>query len=224
MEISIGHRAENVDGANLVVYSHAIDEDNPELAYARGHNIPTVSRAEYLGAMMLEYRSCIGVSGSHGKSTTTAILDTIFAHAGADPTTLSGSDLPTGDPLRIGSPDLFLYEACEYRDSFLRFTPTIAVGLNLELDHTDYFPDIETLRSSFLRAFNRAKELVILSGDDQNFKKIILKITTKVVTFGRSMGNVYRYDISGFREGDFGYQTFGRFCLFKKHEHRLYHS
>ena len=203
IEISIGHKAENINDAHLVVYSHAIDEDNPELVYAEGHNIPTVSRAEYLGAIMLEYRSRIGVSGSHGKSTTTAILDAIFAHAGAGSTTLSGADLPTGDPLRIGSRDLLVYEACEYRDSFLRFTPTVAVGLNLELDHTDYFPDIEALRNSFLRAFNRAVELVILSGDDPNFKKIIPKISTKVITFGRSMGNTYRYDIIGFREGNF---------------------
>ena len=203
MEIFIGHRAENVDGAHLVVYSHAIDEDNPELSYARSHNIPTVSRAEYLGAMMLEYRSRIGVSGSHGKSTTTAILDAIFAHAGAGPTTLSGADLQEGDPLRIGSPDLFIYEACEYRDSFLRFTPTVSIGLNLDLDHTDYFPDISSLRESFLRAFNRAEDFVILSGDDPNFKKIIPKITTKVITFGRSKGNTYRYDISSFREGNF---------------------
>ena len=177
MEIYIGHRAENVYGASLIVYSHAIDEDNPELTYAKGHNIPTVSRAEYLGAMMLEYGSRIGVSGSHGKSTTTAILDAIFVRAAAMPTTLSGADLPTGDPLRIGSSDLLIYEACEYRDSFLR-------------------------------AFTRAKELVILSGDDQNFKKIIPKIATKVVTFGRSMGNIYRYDISGFCEGDFTFDLY----------------
>ena len=203
MEIFIGHRAENVDGAHLVVYSHAIDEDNPELSYARSHNIPTVSRAEYLGAMMLEYKGRIGISGSHGKSTTTAMLDAIFAHSGAMPTTLSGADLPTGDPMRLGSSDILIYEACEYRDSFLRFTPTVAIGLNLELDHTDYFPDMEALRSSFLRAFNRAEDLVILSGDDPNFKKIIPKITTKVITFGRSKGNTYRYDISSFREGNF---------------------
>lgn len=208
IEIFIGHRAENVDGANLVVYSHAIDEDNPELVYARGHNIPTVSRAEYLGAMMLEYKWRIGVSGSHGKSTTTAMLDAIFTHSGAMPTTLSGADLPTGDPMRLGSSDLLIYEACEYRDSFLRFTPTVSIGLNLDLDHTDYFPDIEALRNSFLRAFNRAEDLVILSGDDPNFKKIIPKISTKVITFGRSRGNTYRYDITGFCEGNFSFDLY----------------
>ena len=208
IEISIGHRAENIDGARLVVYSHAIDEDNPELSYARGHNIPTVSRAEYLGAMMLEYKGRIGISGSHGKSTTTAMLDAIFANAGATPTTLSGADLPMGDPLRLGSSDLLIFEACEYRDSFLRFTPTVAIGLNLELDHTDYFSDIEALRSSFLRAFNRAEDLVILSGDDPNFKKIIPKISTKVITFGRSMGNTYRYDVTGFCEGNFAFDLY----------------
>lgn len=208
IQISIGHRAENIDGAHLVVYSHAIGEDNPELTYAKAHNIPTVSRAEYLGALMLEYRSRIGISGSHGKSTTTAMLDAIFAHAGALPTTLSGADLPMGDPLRLGSSDLLIYEACEYRDSFLRFTPTVAIGLNLELDHTDYFPDIEALRNSFLRAFNRAEDLVILSGDDPNFKKIIPKISTKVITFGRSMGNTYRYDVTGFCEGNFAFDLY----------------
>ena len=208
MEIFIGHRSENLSDAGLVVYSHAIDEDNPELIYAREHNIPTVSRAEYLGALMLEYKGRIGVSGSHGKSTTTAMLDAIFAHSGAMPTTLSGADLQEGDPLRIGSSDLLIYEACEYRDSFLRFTPTVSIGLNLELDHTDYFPDIEALRNSFLRAFNRAEDLVILSGDDPNFKKIIPKISTKVITFGRSRGNTYRYDITGFCEGNFAFDLY----------------
>lgn len=208
MEIFIGHRSENLSDAGLVVYSHAIDEDNPELIYAREHNIPTVSRAEYLGAMMLEYKWRIGVSGSHGKSTTTAMLDAIFAHSGAMPTTLSGADLPIGDPMRLGSSDLLIYEACEYRDSFLRFTPTVSIGLNLDLDHTDYFPDIASLRESFLRAFNRAEELVILSGDDPNFKKIIPKISTKVITFGRSKGNTYRYDITGFCEGNFAFDLY----------------
>lgn len=208
IEIFIGHREENVNEAHLVVFSHAIDEDNPELTYAVSHNIPTVSRAEYLGAMMLGYRARIGVSGSHGKSTTTAILDAIFTHAGAMPTTLSGADLTTGDPLRIGSPDLLIYEACEYRDSFLRFTPTVAIGLNLELDHTDYFTDIAALRDSFCRAFCRAENLVILSGDDPNFRKIVSKISTKVITFGRSMGNTYRYDISRFCEGNFAFDLY----------------
>lgn len=207
VEISIGHRAENVNGASIVVFSHAIGEDNPELVMARSLNIPTVSRAEYLGAIMLGYKRRIGVSGSHGKSTTTAILDTIFVRAGR-PTTLSGADLSVGEPIRIGSHDLLIYEACEYRDSFLRFTPTVAVGLNLELDHTDYFPDINALHDSFLRAFNRAEELVILSGDDPNFKKIIPKITRKVVTFGRGRENTYRYDITRFREGNFGFDLY----------------
>lgn len=192
------HDGANVMGSALVVFSHAIDEDNSEIAAAREANIPIANRAEYMGAMMLEYKGRIGVSGSHGKSTTVALLDAIFSSAMTNPTVLSGAELDNGEPCRLGSQGILIYEACEYRDSFLRFSPTVAVALNMELDHTDYFPDIDSLRLSFLKAMNRARDLVVISGDDQNLKKIKPKITPRTLSFGRERENDYRYEITAF--------------------------
>lgn len=209
-KISIGHNAENVSGANLVVYSQAISMDNPEILYSKRADIPVVSRAEYLGAVMLDYKNRIGISGSHGKSTTTAMLDSIFTYAGVNPTVLSGSDLPIGSPFRVGANGVMIYEACEYKDSFLRFTPTISVALNLELDHTDYFADIDALKSSFTKALGRADNFAIVNRDDENLFSIIKDIKTKIITFGSSEGSDYRYSITVFRDGGFDF-TVSRF-------------
>ena len=168
--VSIGHNPDNIRGADLVVYSHAIDDDNPELLAARQADIPTLSRPEYLGALMQKYKRRIGVSGSHGKSTTVAMLDCIFSCAGCNPTTLSGSDLPIGEPMRIGGSGTLIYEACEYKDAFLSFSPWVAVGLNLELDHTDYFADLEAIKTSFAKAIGSAASFAVINGDDPNLK------------------------------------------------------
>ena len=203
-EIFVGHNADNINSADLVVYSHAISFDNTELLEANRRGIPTVSRAEYLGAMMLGYKNRIGVSGSHGKSTTVAMLDAIFTHAKALPTVLSGADLPCGEPLRVGGDGLMIYEACEYKDSFLRFSPTIAIGLNLELDHTDYFNNIEEIKASFKKALGRAG-LALISGDDENLMEIKDNIKTKVITFGGCENNDYRYFITSFKDIGFAF-------------------
>ena len=195
-----GHNAENIEGATLVVYSHAVTCDNPELLYAEEKGIPTASRAEFLGAIMLEYKSRIGVCGTHGKSTVTAMLDAIFASSLREPTTLSGADLQIGEPIRIGKSELLLYEACEYRDSFLHFSPTVAVALNLELDHTDYFPDIKALCSSFRKALSRATEFCVVNYDDEHLFSLIPTIKSRIVTFGQSERADYRYLITAFRD------------------------
>nr|MBE6544858.1 UDP-N-acetylmuramate--L-alanine ligase [Oscillospiraceae bacterium] len=201
--VGIGHRAENVRGASLVVYTHAISPDNPELIEAKKLEIPIVSRAEYMGATMLDYRKRVGVSGSHGKSTTVAMLDLIFSHAGIAPTVLSGADLPIGEPIRLGLNDLMIYEACEYKDSFLKFLPTVSLGLNLELDHTDYFGSVDEIKLSFTKALGKATDLSVISGDDVNLRSILKSLKTRVVTFGFGEENDYRYFITSFRESGF---------------------
>lgn len=209
-DISIGHLPENTEGADLVVYSSAVSDRNPELARAREQGIPAVSRAEYLGALMLDYSGCIGVSGSHGKSTTVAMLDNVFTHARVNPTVLSGAELPTGQPFKIGSRGLLIYEACEYKDSFLKFSPTISIGLNLELDHTDYFESLDQLKRSFTKALGRAKRFALINGDDVNLRSIIPKLRCNIITFGSGEKNDYRYSITSFREGGFDF-TVSRF-------------
>ena len=198
--IVIGHAPELVESATLVVYSHAIADDDPELVRARELEITTISRADYLGAIMLDYTNRIGVSGTHGKSTTTAMLDKIFTVANASPTVISGASLSEGSPLRIGDMSTLIYEACEYKDSFLSFSPTVAIATNLELDHTDYFKDISELRESFRCALSHASDYVVVNYDDVNLAKILPSIKARTVTFGTRKGADYRYSITAFLE------------------------
>ena len=161
-------RPEAITGDMGVVYTAAIPESDPELAAARALGIPCVPRAAYLGGVMLEYPVRVGVSGTHGKSTTTTMLATVFDAAGVDPTVACGAVMPRfGATHRIGGMDSrhFLYEACEYTDSFLSFHPTTAVILNVELDHVDYFHSMEQLYDSFRRSAAEAELLVICADD-----------------------------------------------------------
>ena len=161
------HRAENVSGADAVVYTPAVAQDNPELEAARRAGIPLYLRADILGRIMERYRIRIGFSGSHGKSTSTAMAASVFVRAGKDPTVVCGADMPEyNGTFRIGEGDAFIFEADEYKDAFLRFSPTTAVILNTELDHTDYFPDIEALCRSFSRFAEKADRVVYNADSD----------------------------------------------------------
>ncbi len=149
-----GHAAENIPAdCGLVVYTVAISEDNPEYTEARGRGLPCVSRADYLGALMTDYVRRVGVAGMHGKSTCTSMCAQILLDAEVDPTILSGAAYaPMGGAYRLGdSKEHFLFEACEYMDSFLDFNPTVAILLGAELEHVDYFKDMEQITESFAR-------------------------------------------------------------------------
>ena len=196
--VYIGQERSHVEGADLVIYTHAISDKNPEYLGAMALGIPMLSRAEFLGYIMRDYKSRIGVSGTHGKSTTVAMLDAIFTRATCDPTTLSGAELWDGESMRIGKGELLIYESCEYRDSFLSFIPTVAVALNLELDHTDYFPDITALRHSFARDLSHATSFAIVNYDDEQLLEIIPKLKCNTITFGQGERADWRYIISAF--------------------------
>lgn len=190
--ISIGHRKENADGADLIVYTLAVSDSNPEILRGEELSIPTVSRAEYLGALMEEYKERIGVSGTHGKSTTTAMIDKVFHEAEKEPTTVLGALIPgTAEPIRTGKRDFLIYEACEYKDSFLKFSPTASVFTNLELDHVDYFKDLDSIKESFLRAMD-ATPLVIVNSDDKNLASLSERTKAKCISYGTKEGADYR--------------------------------
>lgn len=159
ISVFIGHREENIDGCDLVVYTGAVGEDNPEISAARKKGVPALSRAEYMGAVMAESRVRIGVSGSHGKSSATAMISHVMLAAGRDPTVMCGADIPEiSGAYRRGGGE-FLFEACEYKDSFLSFYPNIAVILNVDHDHTDYFRTTDDVIASF-------KKFAKISSDD----------------------------------------------------------
>ncbi len=142
----------HVKDCDALIYTVAMPETTPEYAYAKEHGIPLISRADFLGYIMTGYRHRLGISGTHGKSSTTGMVARILSSAGCDPTVFNGAILKeSGSVDMIGGEDFFVFEACEYMDSFLDFNPTSAVLLNLELDHVDYFKSIEQIRDSFAK-------------------------------------------------------------------------
>ena len=150
VKVYIGHSAENVEDAELIVYSAAIAEENPEVIRAREKNIPLASRAEVLGVLMDDFKNSIAICGTHGKTTTTSMVSLILDHAKLDPTILVGGNLAEiGGNVRVGQSEFFVTEACEYRDSFLQLRPRIEVILNIDSDHLDYFKDIDHIVRSF---------------------------------------------------------------------------
>lgn len=171
--VVIGHLPESVEGKDAVVYTAALGMDNPELANAVRLGIPLISRGDFLGYLMGDYETRVGVSGTHGKTTTTSMIAHILIAAGMDPTVANGAILPEiGGAYRIGGKDHFVYEACEYKDSFLSFDPSIAVITNIELDHTDYFPSIEAIIASFKKSIEPSSA-VVANIDSDNVKKAL---------------------------------------------------
>lgn len=178
-----GHSEENVVGADVAVYTAAAHFDNPELSYCLENGIPAVSRAEYLGWLMSAYSCRIGVSGTHGKSTVTSMLTEIYMAAKLDPTVVSGAELESiGGAYRLGGKDYFLFEACEYCDSFLSFCPTVSVVTNLEYDHADYFRDMEQLRESF-RKYIAIGDTSVLNADDPETAALSKSYGGRAVSF-----------------------------------------
>ncbi len=171
--VTVGHLPASVEGKDAVIYTAALGMDNPELARAAQLGIPLISRGEFLGWLMCAYNTRIGVSGTHGKTTTTSMISHLMIEAGYDPTVANGAILPAiGSAYRPGGDDYFVYEACEYKDSFLSFEPSIAVITNIELDHTDYFDSIEAIIASFQKAI-APSHAVVANLDSDHVKQAL---------------------------------------------------
>ena len=141
--VQLGNRPENIGSAQALVYTAACKPDNPELAAAREKGIPTLERSVMLGMLTSLYPELVAVSGTHGKTTTTAMLTQILVEAGRDPSAIIGGKLPLiGGNSRVGASDTMVCEACEYVDSFLQLDPVVSLILNIEADHLDYFKKI----------------------------------------------------------------------------------
>ncbi len=192
-QVFLGHRAKNVEGADLVVYSAAVSMDNPEMAMAAELDIPMVPRSEILGRLMDRYKEGIAISGTHGKTTTTSMIAMILANAGKDPTILVGGNLrEIGGNVRIGHGDYFVTEACEYMDSFLNLRPRTEIILNIESDHLDYFKDIDHIVNSFKTFAQMVPQGGrIIAFDGNPFVKAATDGAENVITFGFSEGSVY---------------------------------
>ncbi len=187
IRITYKHEAENAEACDALVYTAAVDEKNPEIVRAKERGALLVSRAAFLGYLMSDYSNRIGVSGTHGKTTTTALISHILIEAGLDPTVANGAVIPEiGGAYRVGAREHFVYESCEYKDSFLSFDPTVAVVTNIELDHTDYFPSLSAIVESFSKAIEGASA-VVANIDNENVLRAIEPYKGRVI--GISLGN-----------------------------------
>ncbi len=183
-----GQRSENVaDDVDVLIYTAAVKPDNPELVAARNKNIPLLTRAEFLGQMMRNYDVAIGVSGTHGKTTTTSMLSQIMLEADTDPTILVGGIMPTiKGNIRVGHSDKMITEACEYTNSFLSFAPNIGIILNIAADHLDFFKDLDDIRNSFRKYAELIPEdgALIINSDIERLNEITDGLKCKVITVG----------------------------------------
>jgi UDP-N-acetylmuramate--alanine ligase len=187
IKTAIGHFAENVEGADLLVYTAAVKADNPELMAAAEAGIPCIDRASLLGEIMKKYPRSIGVSGTHGKTTTTSMISMIMLEEGLDPTIHVGGELcAIGGTTRIGKSDFFIAEACEYTGSFLKLHPKLEVILNIEFDHADYFRDIDDVKDTFRKYASLVPKdgCIVANADDVNVMEVIGCIDCNKVTYG----------------------------------------
>jgi UDP-N-acetylmuramate--alanine ligase len=188
VRIDVGHRAENVQGADVVVYSSAIDNQNPEIVQARALGVPVISRAEMLAELM-RVKYGIAIAGSHGKTTTTSLVATILRAAGFDPTVVVGGRMAAlGSNARLGAGDLLVAEADESDGSFLRLTPTIAVVTNIDPEHLDFYGSHEALKEAFVQFTEKVPfyGLAVLCLDHPHVQELLPRMGRRHVTYGFS--------------------------------------
>ena len=188
VRIDVGHRAENVIGADVVVYSSAIATENPEVLEARGRGIPVIPRAEMLAELM-RVKYGVAIAGSHGKTTTTSLVATVLRAAGLDPTVVVGGKMAAlGSNARLGAGDLLVAEADESDGSFLRLTPTVAVITNIDPEHLDHYGTHERIKDAFVEFASRVPfyGLAVMCLDHPHVQAILPRIGRRHVTYGMS--------------------------------------
>lgn len=190
--VFMGHKAENIKGAELVVYSAAIKEDNPERAQAVNDNIPCIERSVMLGIVTRRYRRSIAISGTHGKTSTTAMLSQVLIGSGFDPSAIIGGKLPfIGGNSYVGKSDIIVCEACEYVDTFLELNPYMTVILNIDADHLDYFKNLDNIKKSFNKFAKQTSGVLVLNGDDANTMEAVADVNLEKITYGFNDTNDY---------------------------------
>jgi len=187
IDISIGHFAENIEGAGSVIRTAAAREDNIEIHTARERGIPIFERAEAWGYIMRGYKNAVCIAGVHGKTTTTSMMTHILLAAEADPTIMIGGTLPIlGSGYRVGKSEVIVAESCEYYNSFHSFSPTVAVILNVDIDHIDFFTDLDDVKNSFRKFATLVPESghIVCNFDDENTMDTLTPLSRELLTFG----------------------------------------
>ena len=218
IKVTIGHNIEDVQKADVVVYSAAIKQDDPEMLEAKKWNIPTIERADFLGELTRCFKDTICISGTHGKTTTTSMISLCFVNALTDPSIQVGAYLKQlNGNYRVGNSDHFIIEACEYVESFLKFSPKTEIILNIDNDHLDYFKTFENIKNAFIKYVKLLPTdgILVLNGDDENC--LDLANNTKantIITYGINNANV-NYYASNIHFNEDGFATFD---VYKDHE------
>lgn len=183
--VFIGQKAENIQGADLIVHTAAIMEDNPELMAARQSGIPVLERADLLGIVTSWYNNAVCVTGTHGKTTATSMITQILYTAGVDLSAYIGGKLPCiGGSGIAGKSDTLVCESCEFEDHFLKLSPDISVILNIDADHLDYFGTLENIKKSFRKFAEMTSKLLIVNGSDKNTMDAVSGLEKNIITFG----------------------------------------
>lgn len=191
--VYMGHRAENIEGAELVVYTAAVKADNPELVAANEKGIPCLERSVMLGIVTRRYNRSIAVAGTHGKTTTTAMISQVLIGSGFDPSAIIGGKLNfIGGNSYVGQSDIIVCEACEYVDTFLQLTPYVSVILNIDADHLDYFKTFDNIKTSFNKFANQTTKALVFNGDDEACHEALGNVPLEKITFGFNDGNDYQ--------------------------------
>ena len=190
--VTLGQAAENIEGADLIVYTAAIMADNPELIAAKASGVPCLERSDMLGLLTRRYSKAVCVAGTHGKTTTSAMIAQTLLEGGFDPSAFIGGKVKAlGGSGRAGKSDIFVVEACEFVDTFLKLSNDISVILNIDNDHLDYFGSIENSIKSFRKFASNSTGPVIVNGDDANTMKAVEGLDKEIITFGWSNENDY---------------------------------
>ena len=190
IEVILGQKAENIENSDMIVYTAAILQDNPELVAAKNSGIPCFERADIFGAITRRFSDCIAICGTHGKTTVTSMLTQITVMAEKDPTALIGGRLPLIDSHgRVGKSETMVCEACEYCDHYHTLSPDVAVILNVDEDHLEYFKNLDNIIKSFNKFASMTTKAVIYNGDDENTVKSVEGIERKKITFGLNSSN-----------------------------------
>ena len=192
--VQLGQRPENLGDADLVVYSAAIAKTNPERAAAEASGVDMMERSELLGLVSEWYHDAVCIAGTHGKTTTSSMLAQILFTAGIDLSAVIGGKLPSiGGSGRAGSSEVFVCEACEYVDTFLHLSPDIAVILNIDEDHMEYFKTLDNLKASFRKFAEKTSRTVLYNGDDKNTCDALRGVTGReLVSFGKGDSCAWR--------------------------------
>ncbi len=206
LSVFLPQKAENIQGADLVVYTAAVSADNPELIAAQEHNVPLMERAKLLGNLSHRFHNTVAVAGTHGKTTTSSMLSQILLQADHDPSVFIGGRLPLLDANgHAGSSDTFVCEACEFKDHYLEMNPAISIILNVDADHLDYFGSLKNVIASFRQFATQTTNTLIVNVEDANTMQAVNGLThATIVRYGYSLDNDWSAQNISLHNGAYG--------------------